>query len=198
MANRQSLKEMTGKFDKLEKFEGQDFRRWQKKMHFLLTTMKVVHVLSTPMAVVEEEGNLEQVRRKSKWENDNYICLGLILNGMCDTLFDLYQNIETAKELWDILEAKYMAEDSSSKKFLVSNFNNYKMVDSRSVVEQYHELCRILGQFSQHNMNMDESISVSSIIDKLPPSWKDFKHNLKHMKGELSLVELGGHFIIEV
>ncbi|GJS43886.1 zinc finger, CCHC-type containing protein [Tanacetum coccineum] len=27
---------------------------------------------------------------------------------------------------------------------------------------------------------MDESISVSSVIDKLPPSWKDFKHTLKH------------------
>nr|GFA70931.1 zinc finger, CCHC-type [Tanacetum cinerariifolium] len=26
----------------------------------------------------------------------------------------------------------------------------------------------------------DESISVSSVIDKSPPSWKDFKHTLKH------------------
>ncbi|KAK9671550.1 hypothetical protein RND81_12G038300 [Saponaria officinalis] len=46
-------------------------------------------------------------------------------------------------------------------------------------------------------MEMDESISVSSIIDKLPPSWKDFKHMLKHKKEELSLVQLGGHLLIE-
>ncbi|GJV25534.1 zinc finger, CCHC-type containing protein [Tanacetum coccineum] len=38
------------------------------------------------------------------------------------------------------LEAKYMAEDASSKKFLVSNFTNYKMTDSRLVMEQYNEL----------------------------------------------------------
>ncbi|GJY43741.1 zinc finger, CCHC-type containing protein [Tanacetum coccineum] len=45
---------------------------------------------------------------------------------------------------------------------------------------------------------MDESISVSSIIDKLPPSWKDFKHTLKHNKDELSLVQLGkSHFRIK-
>ncbi|GJX88992.1 zinc finger, CCHC-type containing protein [Tanacetum coccineum] len=44
---------------------------------------------------------------------------------------------------------------------------------------------------------MDEAISVSSIIDKLPPSWKDFKHMLKHNKDELSLVQLGSHFRIE-
>nr|GEV32480.1 hypothetical protein [Tanacetum cinerariifolium] len=36
--------------------------------------------------------------------------------------------------------AKYMAEDASSKKFLVSDFTNYKMTDSRPVMEQYNEL----------------------------------------------------------
>ncbi|GJR76074.1 zinc finger, CCHC-type containing protein [Tanacetum coccineum] len=44
---------------------------------------------------------------------------------------------------------------------------------------------------------MDESISVSSIIDKLPPSWKDFKHTLKHGEDDLSLVQLSSHLRIE-
>ncbi|GJT74818.1 zinc finger, CCHC-type containing protein [Tanacetum coccineum] len=46
-------------------------------------------------------------------------------------------------------------------------------------------------------MNMDEAIQVSCIIDKLPPSWKDFKHTLKHKKEELTLVKLGSHLLIE-
>nr|GEV09311.1 hypothetical protein [Tanacetum cinerariifolium] len=71
------------------------------------------------------------------------------------------------------------------------------MVDLRSVMEQYHELLGILGQYTQHGLFMNESISVSSIIDKLPPSWKNFKHMLKHNKDELSLVQLGSHFRIE-
>ncbi|GJU02779.1 hypothetical protein Tco_1113117 [Tanacetum coccineum] len=96
-------------------------------------------------------------------------------------------------ELWDSLEAKYMAEDASSKKFFVSNFTNYKMTDSRPVMEQYNELFSILGRFTQHKMNMDEAIQVSCIIDKLPHSWKDFKHK----KQELTLVELGSHLRIE-
>ncbi|GJW90878.1 zinc finger, CCHC-type containing protein [Tanacetum coccineum] len=96
-----------------------------------------------------------------------------------DGRFNSGSNKDKGK-LWDSLESKYMAEDSSSKKFLISNFNNYKMVDSRPVMEQYNELLRILGQYTQHGLKMDESISVSSIIDKLPPSWKDFKHTLKH------------------
>nr|GFC58650.1 zinc finger, CCHC-type [Tanacetum cinerariifolium] len=80
-----------------------------------------------------------------------------------------------------------MAEDASATKFLVSSFMNYKMVDNRPVMEQYHEMLRILGQYTQHNLMMDEAISVAVIIDKLPPSWKEFKHGLKHKKEELNL-----------
>ncbi|GJX47833.1 zinc finger, CCHC-type containing protein [Tanacetum coccineum] len=163
-----TMKDMTTNFGKLDKFEGHDFRRWQKKMHFLLTTLKVVYVLTTPMPKLLEDATVEAIRIKAKWENDDYICRGHILK-----------------------------EDSSSKKFLVSNFNNYKMVDSKPVMEQYNELLRILGQYTQHGLKMDESISVSSIIDKLPPFMKDFKHTLKHGKDDLSLVQLGTYLPIE-
>ncbi|GJV04379.1 hypothetical protein Tco_1337948 [Tanacetum coccineum] len=117
-----AMKHMDLNFAKLDKIEGVDFRRWQKRCSFAFL-MK---------------------------------CVCLILNGMSDSLFDIYQNVDTFKELWDTLEAKYIAEDASSKKFL-----------------------------------------VSCIIDKLPPSWKDFKHTLKHLKEELTLVELGSHLRIE-
>ncbi|GJT05844.1 zinc finger, CCHC-type containing protein [Tanacetum coccineum] len=158
------MKHMASNFAKLDKFKGVDFRRWQKKMHFLLSSMSVV-------------------------------CL--IINGISDPLFDIYENVESSKELCDSWEAKYMAEDASSKKFLVSNFTNYNMTYSRPVMEQYNEILGILGRFTQHKMNMDEAIQVSCIIDKLPPSWKDLKHTLKHQKEELTLVEFGNHLLIE-
>ncbi|GJW56819.1 zinc finger, CCHC-type containing protein [Tanacetum coccineum] len=56
--------------------------------------------------------------KRNKWDNDDYVCRGLILNGMSGPLFDIDQNVESFTELWDSLEAKYMAEDASSKKFL--------------------------------------------------------------------------------
>ncbi|KAD5802365.1 hypothetical protein E3N88_13725 [Mikania micrantha] len=52
-----------------------------------------------------------------------------------------------------------------------------------TMVVGYNQLTSI----SQHDMKMDESISVSSIIDKLPPSWKNFKHTLIHQKKDLNL-----------
>nr|GEX77253.1 zinc finger, CCHC-type [Tanacetum cinerariifolium] len=113
-----TVKDMTTNFGKLDKFEGHDFRRWQKKMHFLLTTLKVIYVLTTPMPELLEDATVEAIRIRAKWENDDYICRGHILNGMSDSLFDVYTNVESAKELWDSLESKYVAEDSLSKKFL--------------------------------------------------------------------------------
>nr|GEZ03529.1 hypothetical protein [Tanacetum cinerariifolium] len=59
-------------------------------MHFLLTTLKVVYVLTTPLPELVEDATMEAIRIKAKWENDDYICREHILN-----------------------------EDSSSKKFLV-------------------------------------------------------------------------------
>ncbi|GJR06331.1 zinc finger, CCHC-type containing protein [Tanacetum coccineum] len=163
----------------------------------LAFSMSVVYVLTTPIHEDGENATMEQIRKRVKWYNDDYVWKGLILKGMSDPLFDIYQNVESRKELWDSLEAKYTAEDASSKKFLVSNFTNYKLTDSRPVMEQYNKLFGILERFTQHKINMDEAIQVSCTIDKLLPSWKDFKHTLKYNKEELTLVELGSHLHIE-
>ena len=192
-----TIKELTTNFNKLDKFEGVGFRIWQKKMHFLLTSLGVAYVLTTPKPLEEENEAVETTRRRSKWENDDYVCRGHILNGMSDTLFDIYQYYGVAKTLWDDLETKYMAEDASRKKFLVSNFNNYKMVDSRPVMEQFHEIQRILGNFKQHGINVDENFVVSYLIDKVPPSSKDFRNSLKHKKDDINVEQLGAHLRIE-
>ncbi|KAK0599632.1 hypothetical protein LWI29_007129 [Acer saccharum] len=197
MAPTNSLREFAVDFVKLDRFDGGNFIRWQKKLHFLLSTLNVVYVLTTPKPVEHDDETMAQIRQRRKWEQDDYICKGHICNAMSDALFDQYHVVATAKEIWDSLEAKYMVEDATSKKFLASKFFDYKMVDSRRVVEQFHEIRHILNQFSQHKMNMDESVIVSAIIDKLPPSWKDYKRSLKHKKEDVTLEELGQHLRIE-
>ena len=147
-----------------------NLRRWQKNIHFLLATLKVAYVLSTPLILEQENEIVDQMHARAKWKNDDYICCGYILNSMSDPLLDTYQVVSYAKELWDLLGVRYMKEDATSKKFLVSHFNVCAMRDDRSIMEQFIELERILGHFKMHNMNMNEPIIVSSIIDKLPPS----------------------------
>ena len=77
---------------------------------------------------------------------------------MTDTLFGVDQFHESVKLLWDSLEDKYMAEDASSKKFLVSNFNAYKMVVNPSIIDQFHDLQRMYGNMKIHDIKMDECL----------------------------------------
>ena len=112
-----SVQELTLNFMKLDKFLGVEFRRWQKKILILFTSLNVAYVISTPKPEEKDNESLEEARKRNKWENDDFIYRGHILNSMCNSLFDIYQFYESAKILWDSLEDKYMSEDASSKNF---------------------------------------------------------------------------------
>ncbi|EOY34214.1 Uncharacterized protein TCM_041954 [Theobroma cacao] len=66
-------------------------------MHFLLSTLTIVYVLTTPRPEEEENESVAAMRERQKWENADYMCKGHILNGLADGLFDTYQNEATAK-----------------------------------------------------------------------------------------------------
>ncbi|GKD65909.1 hypothetical protein Tco_1308017 [Tanacetum coccineum] len=62
-----AMKHMASNFAKLDKFEGVNFKRWKKKMHFLLSSMSVVYVLTIP--IPEDGGDdvtVEQIRKSAK------------------------------------------------------------------------------------------------------------------------------------
>ncbi|GKG39556.1 hypothetical protein Tco_0463701, partial [Tanacetum coccineum] len=46
-------------------------------------------------------------------------------------------------------------------------------------------------------MNLSETFQVAAIIEKLPPSWVEFKNYLKHKRKEMSIEDLVVHFRIE-
>ena len=44
-----------------------------------------------------------------------------------------------AKKLWASLNKKYKAEDVGTKKFIIGRFLKYKMVDSKTMINQVQE-----------------------------------------------------------
>nr|GEV06721.1 hypothetical protein [Tanacetum cinerariifolium] len=63
---------------------GDGFQDMTKEYAFLLDEMSVIYILSTP--ILEYGGGdatMDQIRKRSKWENDDYVCRGLILNVSC-------------------------------------------------------------------------------------------------------------------
>ncbi|KAK3012799.1 hypothetical protein RJ639_008026 [Escallonia herrerae] len=92
-----------------------------------------------------------------------------------------------AKALWESLERKYKTEDTGSNKFVVGKFLDFKMVDSKTVISQVQEFQLILHDIHAEGMVLGESFQVAALIEKLPPTWKDFKNYLKHKRKEMKL-----------
>ncbi|RVW22483.1 hypothetical protein CK203_107222 [Vitis vinifera] len=146
--------------EKPEKFSGLNFKRWQQKMLFYLTTLNLARFLTEDAPKLKEDEHDIQV--------------------ITDSLYNVYSDKKIAKELWESLDRKYKTEDAGAKKFVVGRFLDYKMVDSKTVVSQVQELQVILHEIHAEGMMLSETFQVAAVIEKLPPAWKDFKNYLKH------------------
>ncbi|XP_073281876.1 uncharacterized protein [Primulina huaijiensis] len=177
--------------EKPEKFSGADFKRWQQKMLFYLTTLSLSRFLKEdPPTVAENETDTNMRAALDAWNQSDFLCKNYILNGLENALYNVYCQVKTDKELWDMLDKKYRAEDAGLKKFIVGRFLDFKMVDSKSVMSQVQELRLILHEIHAEGMSLSESFQVAALIEKLPPSWKDFKNYLKHKRKEMELEDL--------
>lgn len=170
-----TLKNKTTNFDRLEWFDGIFIAG--EKIVYSYKDFESLLCYQYSEANKRWKMNIYLVLVREKWDQDDDICRGHIL-------FDAYHNVPTAKELQAQLQERYIKEDAINKRFIITRFNSYRMIDSRSVMEQFSEIKVIVDQQSQHNMKMDEDFIVTFIVDKFPPSWKNFRNSLKHKKGE--------------
>ena len=177
--------------EKPKKFNGTDFKRWQQKMLFYLTTLNLTRFLreKTP-ALKEDETNKQVVIAVEAWKHVDFLCHNYLLNGLDNTLYNVYCAFNTARELWESLDKKYKIEIAGLKKFIVGKFLDYKMLDSKTVISQVQDLQVILHDIHAEGMSLSESFQVATIIEKLPPLWKEFKNYLKHKRKEMRLEDL--------
>ncbi|GKC00278.1 zinc finger, CCHC-type containing protein, partial [Tanacetum coccineum] len=178
-----AMKHMASNFAKLDKFEGVGFRRWQKNMHFLLSIMSVVYVLTTP--ILEDGGDdvtIEQIRKRAKWDNDDYFCRGLILNDFKHTLKHLKEEL-TLVELGSHLRIEEFLRVQDSDK---PNGNNVVGPSVVNIVEH--------NNFSRYNdskgkRKQHDNTRVDPNKKAKPTCWKCGK--TCHIKRDCKGVNIG-------
>ncbi|GKC47221.1 hypothetical protein Tco_1064943 [Tanacetum coccineum] len=148
-------------------------------MFFYLTTLNLARFLKETAPQVEppkecQPSNAQYVQVVEAWKHSDFLCYNYVMNGLVDALYNVYCKTTTAKELWESLERKYKTEDAGTKKFVV-----------------------LLHDIHAEGMNLSESFQVAAIIEKLPPSWVEFKNYLKHKRNEISVEDLVVHLRIE-
>ncbi|XP_050378406.1 uncharacterized protein LOC126795654 [Argentina anserina] len=143
-------------------------------MLFYLTTLNVANVLTAEAhTVLVGDGDnalisAQQAENKNaidSWETNEFLCRNYILNTLDDSLYDIYSTFKIARELWQSSENKYKTE-------------------------QVEELQVIVHELDVEGMGLNPNFLVGSIIQKLPPTWKDFKIYLKHLTEDMNFEQL--------
>ncbi|GJU97841.1 protein SRG1 [Tanacetum coccineum] len=130
-----------------EKFNGQNFKRWQQQMFLYLTTLGLVRFLKETVPQVEppfegQSSNAQVVQAVEEWKHSDFLCHNYVLNGLIDPLYNVYCKTTTVKELWESLERKYKL---------------------RMLV--------LIHDIHAEGMTLCETFQAAAIIEKLPPSW---------------------------
>ena len=82
--------------EKPEKIDGTEFKRWQQKMLFYLTTLHLAKFLQEDPP--EPGTDLDSVLVVDAWTQGDFLCRNYVLNGLDDSLYNVYSPITTAKK----------------------------------------------------------------------------------------------------
>ncbi|XXG85522.1 hypothetical protein AAC387_Pa11g0584 [Persea americana] len=76
--------------EKPEKFNSTEFKRWQQKMLFYLTTLNLARLLREKAPTLKEgETDKQVVAAVEAWKHADFLCRNYILNGPDNTLYNV-------------------------------------------------------------------------------------------------------------
>ena len=198
---------------KLEPLDGSNYRRWSQKLLILFEQLEVDYVLfhdvpyeksensQPPIAPlttsITKKTNEEYDESKKRFDKDNKTVRGHLLNHVTNSLFDLFLIQKQAKAIWNTSENRYGGDDAGRKKYVVRKWLQFKMVDDKPMMDQVHEYKNLVANVLCEGMKMCEMLQANVLLEKFPPSWSDYRNQLKHKKKDLTLQELISHMRIE-
>jgi hypothetical protein len=127
----------------------------------------------------------------------NTIFCGAVVGVLVETLQDTYLRYKTSKEMWDTLNTEYGDSDAGIELYIIEQYHDYQMVDGKSVVIQAHEIQCMVKELRLLKIVIPDEFVVGGIINKLPPSWRDFATALKHKRVHMSISDLIASLDIE-
>ena len=86
--------------EKPEKFNRLNFKRWQRKMLFYFAILNLTRFLTKDtLKLKEDEYDIQVISAMDTWKNSNFLCKNHVKNALTDSLYNVYSNKNTVKEL---------------------------------------------------------------------------------------------------
>jgi hypothetical protein len=120
--------------------------------------------------VLEQSIGVQNIDEQRAFDHDDTTCKATLLSIIGDFLIDAYVQLPTGKAMWDAHEACYGISDAGSKLYVMEQFHDYRMVESRPVVEQVHEIQALVKELKLFRCALPERFVAGCMIAKLPPS----------------------------
>ncbi|KAL0427898.1 UNVERIFIED_CONTAM: hypothetical protein Slati_2964600 [Sesamum latifolium] len=166
----------------LEPLDGTSYKQTPAEASTLAITLAETSTVGTS-AKSEDEA-------KQKYDRDNKTMRGHLLNHMNNSLFNLFVNYGSAKEIWTTLETRYGGDDAGRKKYVVGKWLQFQMNDEKSIMVQVHEYENLVADILSEGMKIYEILQANVLLEKFPPTWSEYQKHLKHEKRNLTLQEL--------
>ncbi|KAL0288403.1 UNVERIFIED_CONTAM: hypothetical protein Scaly_2731600 [Sesamum calycinum] len=192
-----------GDLNKPFRFSGTHFKRWKGKVLFYLSLLKVSYILTEKNPNKVDDTNMnddEYAITKRKWRTTTmtHSNVGIIFSIVYLIIFMIIMIEHT------LLQRKFgkhcrvsMTPKRQERKnmqladfFDASRFFRFQMVDNKSVADQTQDFIMIVGELRSEDIKIGDNLVVCGIIDKLPPSWKEFQKTMRHKQKETTLETL--------
>ncbi|KAL0453474.1 UNVERIFIED_CONTAM: hypothetical protein Slati_1325500 [Sesamum latifolium] len=162
---------------KLETLDGTNYKRWSQKLLIFFKQLDVDYVLfqspaepetpaktSTIAITPAETSTVATIAKskkpedeaKQKYDRDNKTVRGHLLNHMNNSLFNLFVNYRSAKEIWATPETRYGSDDAGRKKYVVDKWLQFQMIDEKSKMDQVHTYENLVADVLSEGMKMCE------------------------------------------
>jgi hypothetical protein len=99
--------------------------------------------------------------------------------------------------MWYTLNTEYGGSDAGTELYIIEQYNDYHMVDEKSVVIQADEIQCMVKELPLLKIVVPNKFVARGIIAKLPPSWRDFATVLKHKRVHIYISDLIASLDIE-
>ncbi|KAL0408252.1 UNVERIFIED_CONTAM: hypothetical protein Sradi_1759600 [Sesamum radiatum] len=166
---------------KLEPLEGTNYKQWSQKLLIYFEQLDVDYVLFQNLLETPGEASVLAItptdtstvgteksedEAKQKFDRDNKTVRGNLLNHMNNSLFDLFVNYKSAKDIWTTLETRYGGDDTGRKKYVVGKWLQFQMIDEKPIMNQIHEYENLVAEVLSEGMKICEILQVNVLLRK--------------------------------
>ena len=158
-----------------EKLNGDNFVKWKSKINIVLICENKKFVLIEECPPEPPANASRTVReRYDSWIHSNNKARYYMLTSMNDILRKKHEDIETAFEIWESLQAMFAQQSDQCRHEATRSYMNAKMKKGVSVREHVLNMINPMHEVEIHGDTIDERTQVSMILESLTPSFSQF------------------------